>query len=154
MEKKEKTMPLGVHSMRRQNYTKLPRDSIQMHTSDLLCNAKVRAYLMLQEGLAMCAVCAPLCIRLPFPDSSQQQHTMEQRQKFNTLMTSKGPVQTGPKQAAEKPEPIDWSRVSCMPSPSCLPHNKLQREHTAVANLDALICRAWSNAGIMDSEVR
>ncbi len=83
----------------------------------------------------MCAVCAPLCMKLSFPDSLQQQHTMEQRQEFHTLMTSKGPVQTGPKQAAEKPEPIDWSKVSCMPSPSCLPHNKLQREHTAVASL-------------------
>ena len=125
---------------------------------------------MHQEGSAMCAVCAPLCMKLPFPDSLQQQRTMEQRQEFHTLMTSKGPVQTGPKQAAEKPEPIDWSKVSCMPSPSCLPHNKLQREHTVVDQSttavrwgkldlmgmfkDALICRAWSDASIIDIQIR
>ena len=42
-----------------------------------------------------------------------------------TLMTSKGPVAQGPRQAAEKPEAIDWTGVSCMPSPSCLPHKIL-----------------------------
>lgn len=41
------------------------------------------------------------------------------------LMTSKGPVHTGPKQAAEKPDPMDCRGLSCMPSPSCLPHSSL-----------------------------
>ena len=40
-------------------------------------------------------------------------------------MTSKGPVATGPRQAAENPDPIDCSGVSCMPSPSSFPHRSL-----------------------------
>ena len=46
-------------------------------------------------------------------------------------MTSKGPVQTGPKQAAEKPDPMDWRSVSCIPSPSCLPHSSLQKANNS-----------------------
>lgn len=45
----------------------------------------------------------------------------------HTLMTSKGPVAHGPKQAALKPEPIDCNMVSCLPSPSCLPHKSLSK---------------------------
>lgn len=40
---------------------------------------------------------------------------------MHTLTTSKGPVATGPMQAAEKPDPMDCSGVSCMPSPSVFP---------------------------------
>lgn len=50
------------------------------------------------------------------------------------LMTSKGPVQTGPRQAAEKPEPIDCRGLSCMPSPSCLPHNSLHIDTSHVSS--------------------
>mmetsp|Transcript_19368 Transcript_19368/g.49271 ORF Transcript_19368/g.49271 Transcript_19368/m.49271 type:complete len:314 (-) Transcript_19368:134-1075(-) len=38
------------------------------------------------------------------------------------LVTSKGPVATGPRQAARNPEVMDWPGVSCLPSPSCLSH--------------------------------
>lgn len=45
------------------------------------------------------------------------------RFKERTFTTSKGPVANGPRQAALKPEPMDWSMLSCLPSPSCLPQS-------------------------------
>ena len=36
-------------------------------------------------------------------------------------MTSMGPVASGPTQAAEKPETMDWDGVNLVPSPSVLP---------------------------------
>ena len=39
-------------------------------------------------------------------------------------MTSKGPVATGPKQAAENPDIMDCQGASTLPSPSSLPKNR------------------------------
>ena len=66
-------------------------------------------------------MCQPTCLRrgLHLTGNPRQQR------RVLTLMTSKGPVATGPRQAAEKPDPIDCSGVSCLPSPSSFPHRSL-----------------------------
>ena len=66
----------------------------------ILCTAAELQYCMTPVNRAVAAACTNCCM-------------------LHTFTTSKGPVASGPRQAAEKPDPMDCTMVSWRPSPSC-----------------------------------